>query len=151
MCPSDSAFAINALIQTIFEFFILSSFATLGDSGQMSVRLKSTDVQAIASHAVDSFECWESNANEHNRTRFLIALAGTPGSGKSTLAPLICAAMNKLLKRDIATVIGASAACGKLPTTLSTLVSPGMDGFHLTRAQLDKMPDPKLAHARRGA
>ena len=26
-----------------------------------------------------------------------------------------------------------------------------MDGFHLTRAQLDAMPDPKLAHARRGA
>lgn len=26
-----------------------------------------------------------------------------------------------------------------------------MDGFHLTRAQLSAMPDPELAHARRGA
>jgi pantothenate kinase len=26
-----------------------------------------------------------------------------------------------------------------------------MDGFHLTRAQLDAMPDPATAHARRGA
>ena len=27
----------------------------------------------------------------------------------------------------------------------------GLDGWHLTRAQLDAMPDPKLAHDRRGA
>lgn len=26
-----------------------------------------------------------------------------------------------------------------------------MDGYHLTRAQLDAMPDPATAHARRGA
>jgi pantothenate kinase len=26
-----------------------------------------------------------------------------------------------------------------------------MDGFHLTRAQLDAMPDPVTAHSRRGA
>ncbi len=26
-----------------------------------------------------------------------------------------------------------------------------MDGFHYTRAQLDAMPDPAVAHARRGA
>lgn len=26
-----------------------------------------------------------------------------------------------------------------------------MDGYHYTRAQLDAMPDPALAHARRGA
>lgn len=26
-----------------------------------------------------------------------------------------------------------------------------MDGYHLTRAQLDAMPDPQVAHARRGA
>lgn len=27
----------------------------------------------------------------------------------------------------------------------------GLDGWHLTRAQLDSMPDPKLAHDRRGS
>lgn len=26
-----------------------------------------------------------------------------------------------------------------------------LDGFHLTRAELDKLPDPAMAHARRGA
>jgi pantothenate kinase len=56
-----------------------------------------------------------------------IGLAGSPGSGKSTLA-------NALLERlsDIMTVIP-------------------MDGYHYPLSYLDKMRDPKKAHARRGA
>ena len=37
----------------------------------------------------------------------------------------------------------------KSTTTKAILV--GLDGWHLTRAQLDSMPDPKLAHDRRGS
>lgn len=62
-----------------------------------------------------------------NGTQLWIGLAGSPGSGKSTLA-------NALADRlaDILTVIP-------------------MDGYHYPLDYLDKMPDPKQAHARRGA
>ena len=33
----------------------------------------------------------------------------------------------------------------------SRAILVGLDGWHLTRAQLDAMPDPKLAHDRRGS
>ncbi|KAI8836560.1 phosphoribulokinase/uridine kinase [Chytridium lagenaria] len=61
------------------------------------------------------------------RHRLTIAIAGIPGSGKTTLA--------SLLKSQI---------------PLPTIIVP-MDGFHLTRAQLDQLPDPSEAHRRRGA
>jgi pantothenate kinase len=59
--------------------------------------------------------------------RLLFGLAGCPGSGKSTLA-------SALVQR-----LGPVAAL--LP----------MDGFHLSRAQLDALPNAAEAHARRGA
>lgn len=65
-------------------------------------------------------------------TRLMIGLAGTPGSGKSTLASQIVADVN--------------ARHGQ-----GTAVALGMDGFHLSKAQLQQMPDPELAFARRGA
>ena len=64
--------------------------------------------------------------------RALIALAGLPGSGKSTLAARLAAEVN--------------AAQG--PGTMAAL---GMDGFHLPKAELRRMPDPEAAFARRGA
>ena len=36
-------------------------------------------------------------------------------------------------------------------TPESRAILVGLDGWHLTRAQLDSMPDPKLAHDRRGS
>lgn len=70
-------------------------------------------------------------------TRLLVGLSGIAASGKSTLAALIVAHTNALLEeaeaqRDRAILVG-------------------LDGWHLTRAQLDAFPDPKLAHDRRGA
>ncbi|KAG2070262.1 P-loop containing nucleoside triphosphate hydrolase protein [Suillus decipiens] len=70
--------------------------------------------------------------------RLLVAIAGVPASGKSTLAELVSAKVNALLAADSAT-----------HPTPAILV--GLDGWHLTRAQLDAMLDPKLAHDRRGA
>ena len=64
--------------------------------------------------------------------RRMIALAGLPGAGKSTLAERLAAEVN--------------AAAGP-----GTMVAVGMDGFHLTRAALRRLPDPKAALARRGA
>eukprot|EP00457_Paulinella_chromatophora_P007921 gb/GEZN01007947.1/.p1 GENE.gb/GEZN01007947.1/~~gb/GEZN01007947.1/.p1 ORF type:complete len:433 (+),score=63.19 gb/GEZN01007947.1/:84-1301(+) len=66
------------------------------------------------------------------RARWLVGLVGIPGSGKSYLASRVCANVNSRGKADLCTVVP-------------------MDGFHLTRKQLDQMPDPALAHKRRGA
>ena len=64
--------------------------------------------------------------------RIVVGLAGLPGAGKSTLAQFWVDQLNQRHGACIAMVIG-------------------MDGFHLTRAQLAAMPDPQAALARRGA
>jgi pantothenate kinase len=69
---------------------------------------------------------------ERTEGRRLIALAGTPGSGKSTLAARLADEVNHR-------------------TEPNTLVALGMDGFHLTKAELSQQPDPVTAFARRGA
>jgi pantothenate kinase len=65
--------------------------------------------------------------------RTLIGLCGIPGSGKSQLAKHVVERINAIHNTEqIAIVVG-------------------MDGWHLTRAQLAQMPDPQLAKDRRGA
>lgn len=67
-----------------------------------------------------------------NRQRVVVAMAGLPGSGKSTSAKLLVQAVNQRL--------GAAQA-----------IALGMDGFHLTKAQLAAFADPQAALTRRGA
>lgn len=62
-----------------------------------------------------------------------------PASGKSTLAQMLLDRTNALL---------CSQHAG---TEDNVAVLVGLDGWHLTRAQLDAFPDAKLAHDRRGA
>ncbi len=64
--------------------------------------------------------------------RTLIALAGVPGSGKSTVAARLADAVNAR-------------------TGAGVMAALGMDGFHLTRAELARFPDPAAATKRRGA
>jgi len=64
--------------------------------------------------------------------RCIVGMAGVPGSGKSTLAASLAEAVNS---RAGATV----------------MIALGMDGFHLAKAALERMPDPQAAFARRGA
>jgi len=64
--------------------------------------------------------------------RLVVGLAGFPGAGKSTRAQELVDALNQRL--------GTGAA-----------MVAGMDGFHLTRAQLAAFADPAAALARRGA
>lgn len=71
-------------------------------------------------------------AAAHAGPRRIVGLVGLPGGGKSTLAAQLVAALN--------------AAQGE-----GTAVALGMDGFHLTRAQLAARPDAAAALARRGA
>ncbi len=69
---------------------------------------------------------------KHAPPRRIIGLAGVPGSGKSTLAARWCREINAQYGPHATAVLG-------------------MDGFHLTRAQLAQMPDAEAAFARRGA
>jgi len=64
--------------------------------------------------------------------RIMVGIAGTPGAGKSTLAAQLATALN-----------GRHGA--------GTALALGMDGFHLSKAQLRQLPNPEEALARRGA
>lgn len=74
-------------------------------------------------------------------SRLLVGLSGIPASGKSTLAELIVQNTNQLLQD--------SNDDQKETSTRAIVV--GLDGWHLTRAQLDTFPEKQLAHDRRGA
>jgi pantothenate kinase len=67
-----------------------------------------------------------------DQNRVVVILAGPPGSGKSTIAAQVVSRLNASSTTKIAAV---------LP----------MDGFHLSRATLDAMPNGAEAYARRGA
>ena len=71
-------------------------------------------------------------ARAHHRKRLLVAIAGIPGSGKTTTA----AAVAQLLRSSS-------------PALATALLS--MDGFHLSRAVLDMLPNREEAYLRRGA
>ncbi|KAF4190137.1 hypothetical protein CNMCM7927_004867 [Aspergillus lentulus] len=70
-------------------------------------------------------------ANAHSKKRFLVAIAGIPGSGKTTTAAAVARLLN--------------TSSPKRTTLLS------MDGFHLSRATLDRLPNREEAYIRRGA
>jgi pantothenate kinase len=69
---------------------------------------------------------------EAGAPRWMIGMAGMPGAGKSTLAVRLAAEVNARTAPD-------------------TAIALGMDGFHLTKAELRRMPNPDEAFARRGA
>jgi pantothenate kinase len=70
--------------------------------------------------------------SESDRPRVIVALAGYPGSGKTTAAKQWTQQLNQELGDG-------------------RFMALGMDGFHLTKAQLAKLHNPKEAFARRGA
>ncbi|KAL8436584.1 hypothetical protein ACSSS7_001616 [Eimeria intestinalis] len=83
--------------------------------------------------------------------RVLVAIGGIAGSGKSTLAARLQAALNAKASMWICECLSKStrsrdARAEKAHDGLLTLKGPefvtaiGIDGFHLTRAQLDRCP-----------
>ncbi|KAL5702101.1 hypothetical protein ACHQM5_027360 [Ranunculus cassubicifolius] len=76
--------------------------------------------------------------------KYIVGVAGSPGAGKSTLASEVARRVNKLWTQR-------SNAMEFLVNSPEVAISLPMDGFHLYRHQLDKMENPKEAHARRGA
>jgi len=77
-------------------------------------------------------------------SRLLIGISGIPASGKSTIAKLIVDHTNTFLREEQS----LNTDSEQLAPPEAALVS--LDGWHLTRAQLDALPNPKLAHDRRG-
>ena len=76
--------------------------------------------------------------NDSSNNRILITIAGIPGSGKSTIANAIADSINS----------NDYEAVSKLkPKSISI----SMDGYHLSRSELNAMEDPKNAFLRRGA
>ncbi|KAJ5238353.1 hypothetical protein N7468_002972 [Penicillium chermesinum] len=70
-------------------------------------------------------------AQAHPKKRYIVAIAGVPGSGKTTTAQAVVKYLNEN------------------PDTHAALLS--MDGYHLPRATLDKLPNSEEAYVRRGA
>lgn len=78
-----------------------------------------------------------------------------PGSGKSTLAYPLADRINTLLGHvpphpahiDPTTQIGQPSYDAGISGEIALCV--GLDGWHLSRAELDQFPDPKEAHYRR--
>lgn len=71
----------------------------------------------------------------------MVAVSGIPGSGKTTLATNVVGRVNAIFRERAPGTSTGRAIAAVVP----------MDGYHLSRAQLSAMPDPALAHARRGA
>ncbi|KAJ4378233.1 hypothetical protein N0V86_005933 [Didymella sp. IMI 355093] len=84
---------------------------------------------------------WEKFQGVSGSRRFMVAVSGIPGSGKTTLAAKVSNGLNKKQAQSSPATYNGNPVAAFIP----------MDGYHLSRAQLDAMPDPQSAHARRGA
>ncbi|KAF2872501.1 P-loop containing nucleoside triphosphate hydrolase protein [Massariosphaeria phaeospora] len=84
---------------------------------------------------------WDKFEDVPRSKRFLVAISGIPGSGKTTLAAVVTQGLNALHAQKSPGTHKDNPLAAFVP----------LDGYHLTRAQLDAMPDPDSAHARRGA
>jgi len=100
--------------------------------------------------------------------RILVGIAGIPASGKTTLAHLLTERINLILNdllvsgdaHRISSMVEAEQdGDDAIIPTSGLRVNPlhdqailvGLDGWHLSRAQLDVFPEPQVAHNRRGS
>ncbi|KAH0543613.1 hypothetical protein FGG08_002051 [Glutinoglossum americanum] len=86
---------------------------------------------------------WSRYQSLPQNNRLLISISGIPGSGKTTLAITVTQRLNALHR--------ASSPPSEAAAEPDIATFVPMDGYHYTRAHLSSMPDPELAHARRGA
>ena len=77
--------------------------------------------------------------------RLLVGISGIPASGKTTFAQILTDRINHILSQ--ATTAQDIQADVDRPQAILV----GLDGWHLTRAQLDIFPDPQTAHDKRGS
>ncbi|KAL8272308.1 hypothetical protein Esti_003762 [Eimeria stiedai] len=118
---------------------------------------------AIHAHVESNCSCDKTGGRTEGRQpwRVLVAIGGISGSGKSTLTARLQAALNAeasmwfcecLLGSTITRDASGKSQDGFLtPEASEPVTAIGIDGFHLTRAELDKFSDAREAHRRRGA
>mmetsp|Transcript_11395 Transcript_11395/g.42543 ORF Transcript_11395/g.42543 Transcript_11395/m.42543 type:complete len:261 (+) Transcript_11395:180-962(+) len=120
--------AVFRLLLLVVAFHFCRGFSPLRASTSRMESALPADamMQAKYEELVDRVKAMESSRDKP----LWIGIAGCPGSGKTSL----------------------SLAVGELLSDAGTptAVLP-MDGFHFYRSELDSMPDPEAAHARRGA
>ena len=90
--------------------------------------------------------------------RLLVGISGIPASGKSTFAQILTERINDILnlRPKLSRAQGAAQFSDSTTQNVQAIAHPqailvGLDGWHLTRAQLDIFPDPQTAHDRRGS
>ncbi|KAJ8088812.1 hypothetical protein PM082_014058 [Marasmius tenuissimus] len=90
--------------------------------------------KALAQHLVGLLE------KKPSSSRLLVGVCGIPASGKSSFTDILLKDVNRLLS--------SSQLKTKEPEFKAAVI--GLDGWHLTRAQLEEFPNPQLARDRRG-
>ena len=93
--------------------------------------------------------------------RLLVGVSGIPASGKSTFAQSLTERINHILDHrfKLTQVQGAAQLSDSTTHNIQDIadlnypqaILVGLDGWHLTRAQLDVFPDPQTAHDKRGS
>ncbi|KAJ7090346.1 P-loop containing nucleoside triphosphate hydrolase protein [Mycena belliarum] len=86
--------------------------------------------QELASDLVDKL--WQTPLD----SRLIVGIAGSPAAGKSSFCQRLLRNINSILEND--------------SSARHSAILVGLDGWHLTRAELSLFPDPELAHERRG-
>ncbi|KAH9487306.1 ATP-dependent kinase-like protein notR' [Psilocybe cubensis] len=111
------------------------------------------DVEELARYLLHKLDCTPA------AQRLIVGIAGIPASGKSTFSHLLVERVNSLLRERWVT---NSTTSGETPANIQNAsgdigfpeheqaILVGLDGWHLSRAQLDLLPDPRTAHDRRG-
>ncbi|KAH7127617.1 phosphoribulokinase/uridine kinase [Dactylonectria macrodidyma] len=94
------------------------------------------EFERLAHQVLGDFEKCDANQ------KVIIGIAGVPGSGKSTVAAAVASRINDIYKPK---------SHHLEPSDAPLAVAITMDGFHYSRAQLAKMPNPEEAIHRRGA
>ena len=97
---------------------------------------------------LDSIQLLRESAHPEPR-RLLVGISGIPASGKTTFAQILTESINYILNQARSESTTTRNTRADLDRPQAILV--GLDGWHLTRAQLDVFPDPQIAHDRRGS
>ena len=112
-----------------------------------------SEIGDLAHYLIDSIQLLGGTAHPEPR-RLLVGISGIPASGKTTFAQILTERINRILNQAQSPAqLSESTAHDTIQADVKhpQAILVGLDGWHLTRAQLDVFPDPKTAHDRRGS
>lgn len=111
----------------------------------------------LARHLVDQLDSMSGTASNPHPIprRLLVGVSGIPASGKTAFAQILTQHINGILDLRTAQFSDPTETTqdihGNADINHPQAILVGLDGWHLTRAQLDVFPDPQTAHDRRGS